>query len=50
MRMRVIFVGRFSSRNMVGCEQSSGPVSGKRPTANLKAGSSRSASQSLASG
>jgi hypothetical protein len=50
MRMSVVFVGRFSSRDMVGCEQSWAPVSGSRPTAILNAGSSRNASQSLASG
>jgi len=33
MRMSVVFVGRFSRRHIVGCEQSSSPVSGKRPTA-----------------
>ena len=32
MRMSVVFVGRFSTRHIVGCEQSSGPVSGRRPT------------------
>ena len=41
--------GRFSSRHMVGCEHSSAPLSGSRPTASLNAGSARRASQSLAS-
>ncbi len=50
MRLSVVFVGRFSRRHIVGCEQSSAPVSGRRPTAILKAGSKRKASQSLASG
>jgi hypothetical protein len=49
MRMSAVGPGRFSSRDMAGCEQSSVPVSGKRPTAILNAGSSRKASQSLAS-
>ena len=31
MRMSVVVVGRFSRRHIVGCEQSSGPVSGNRP-------------------
>jgi|GEM_PF-1775303 len=33
MRISVVCVGRFASRDMVGGEQSSGPVSGSRPTA-----------------
>ncbi len=41
--------GAFSSRDMVGCEHSASPVSGARPTAILKMGSSRRASQSSAS-
>lgn len=47
MQMSIVFVGRLSRRHSVGCEQSSG---GRWPTAILKAGSSRKASQSLASG
>ena len=50
MRLSAVIVGRFSSRHMVGCEHKSAPLSGKRPTAILKAGSARSASQSSASG
>ena len=42
--------GLFSNRLMVGCEHRSPPLSGSRPTAILKAGSARSASQSLPSG
>ena len=44
-----IFDGAFSSRDMVGCEHSAGPVSGSRPSASLNAGSARSALQSSAS-
>jgi glutathione S-transferase len=47
--LSAVLVGRFSSRDIVGCEHSSAPLSGRRPTAILKAGSSRKASQSLAS-
>src|SRR6476646_8684981 len=47
MRLREVAPGRFSSRLMVGCEHKSAPLSGSRPTAILKAGSQRSASQSL---
>ena len=50
MRSRVIRPGLFSSRETVGCEHRSPPVCGSRPTAILKAGSARSASQSLPSG
>jgi hypothetical protein len=49
IRFSAIGSGRFSSRHMVGWEQSSAPLSGSRPTAILKAGSVRRASQSLAS-
>jgi hypothetical protein len=49
MRLRAIAPGRFSSRDMVGCEHKSAPLSGARPTAILNAGSARSASQSFAS-
>ena len=41
--------GAFSSRLMVGCEQSARPLSGAFPTASLNRGSARSASQSSAS-
>jgi hypothetical protein len=41
--------GAFSSRDMVGCEHNGSPLAGARPTAILKAGSSRKASQSSAS-
>ena len=41
--------GAFSNRLMVGCEHRSRPLSGARPTASLKRGSPRSASQSSAS-
>ena len=50
MRLSAIGPGRFSSRLMVGCEHRAGPLSGRRPTASLNAGSRRIASQSLASG
>ena len=50
IRLSAVALGRFSSRHMVGCEHRSGPLSGGRPTAILKAGSARSASQSFASG
>ena len=50
MRLSAVAPGRFSSRHMVGCEHKSSPLSGNRPTASLKAGSVRRASQSLASG
>src|SRR3954447_11075082 len=50
MRLSAVAVGRFSSRHMVGCEHKARPLSGRRPTAILKAGSLRRASQSLASG
>ena len=43
------FDGAFSSRDMVGCERSAGPLSGSHPTASLNAGSARKASQSSAS-
>src|SRR3954447_8305154 len=43
-------VGAFSQREMVGCEQRSLPVSGRRPHASLKAESQRSRSKSLPSG
>ena len=43
------FDGAFSSRDMVGCEHSAAPVSGRRPTASLNAGSARKLSQSSAS-
>ncbi len=46
IRASSIFEGVFSSRDMVGCEQRAGAVSGRRPTASLKTGSLRSASQS----
>ena len=49
MRLSAVDPGRFSSRHMVGCEHSSAPLSGSRPTAILNAGSARNASQSLAS-
>jgi hypothetical protein len=49
IRLSAVLVDRFSNRDIVGCEHSSAPLSGRRPTAILKAGSSRSASQSLAS-
>jgi hypothetical protein len=49
MRFSALGPGRFSSREMVGWEQSSAPPSGRRPTAILNAGSVRSASQSLPS-
>jgi hypothetical protein len=49
IRLSAVGPGRFSSRHMVGCEHSSAPLSGSRPTASLNAGSARSASQSLAS-
>jgi len=49
MRLSATGPGRFSSRLMVGCEHRSAPLSGSRPTAILKAGSVRSASQSLPS-
>lgn len=48
-RMSVRHDTRFSSRDMVGCEHKSSPVSGPRPTASLKIGSLRNASQSSAS-
>src|SRR4051812_7966456 len=41
MRFRAVTVGRFSSRDMVGCEHKSAPLSGPRPRAILKAGSQR---------
>ena len=47
--MAAIGPGRFASRHMVGWEHKSAPRSGSRPTAILKAGSARRASQSLAS-
>src|SRR3954471_6781930 len=50
IRLSAVTVGRFSSRHMVGCEHRVLPLSGARPSAILKAGSARSASQSLASG
>jgi hypothetical protein len=49
MRATSIFDGAFSSRDIVGCEHSAGPLSGSRPTASLNTGSLRSASQSSAS-
>jgi hypothetical protein len=49
IRLSAVAVGRFPSRHIVGCEHRSAPLSGSRPTASLKAGSARSASQSLAS-
>lgn len=49
MRAISIVDGAFSSRLMVGWEHSAAPVSGARPTAILKIGSWRSASQSQAS-
>ena len=49
IRLSAVTPGRFSSRDMVGCEHRSGPLSGERPRAILNAGSARSASQSLAS-
>src|SRR5947209_18888955 len=39
IRLSAVGPGRFSRRLMVGCEHRSSPVSGKRPTAILKAGS-----------
>ena len=50
IRFKAVAPGRFSSRHMVGCEHRSSPLSGRRPTAILNAGSVRSGSQSLASG
>jgi hypothetical protein len=50
MRLSATGPGGFSSRVMVGCEHRSAAVSGRRPTAILKAASLRSTSQSLASG
>ena len=44
-----IFLGAFSSRDMVGCEHSAAPLSGSRPTAILNTGSARRLSQSSAS-
>ena len=49
MRAISILDGTFSSRYIVGCEHSGSPVSGARPTAILKMGSSRRLSQSSAS-
>ena len=49
IRLSAVAVGKFSSRHMVGCEHSSVPASGSRPTPILNAGSVRRASQSLAS-
>ena len=49
IRFSAIGPGRFASRHMVGWEHKSAPRSGSRPTAILKAGSARRASQSLAS-
>jgi hypothetical protein len=49
IRFSAVGPGRFSSREMVGWEHKSAPRSGSRPTAILKAGSPRNASQSLPS-
>jgi hypothetical protein len=42
------FDGAFSSRDMLGCEHSAFPLSGRRPTAILNTGSERKLSQSAA--
>ena len=49
IRASSILPGAFSNRDMVGCEHSGAPLSGACPTAILKTGSWRSASQSSAS-
>ena len=47
MRISTVWPGKFSSRLMVGCEQSGPALSGGRPTDILKAGSTHSTSLSL---